>query len=266
MEQDENERNPMLEALALAGRGLATAGVFVGRKAAEIYRSVDPDVQRHLVQIPMLSYALLSRKKERIEAGEPDGHPPLIFVHGLGGNEGVFLLMAWYFWLHGRKRTYRIDFAGGQTIGEQAAALARFVREVKKVTAEQQVEIVAHSLGGIIARLAIRRHRLGTSVKTLVTMGTPHQGTFPARYANTENIRELRPDSELVRELKELTLPRSVRVVTFWSRNDLLVLPPEAAVLPGAEQVDMTPFTHYSYLLDPRGWNAVRLALESGRG
>ncbi len=265
MEQGDETGNWLLRSLALVGRGLLTGGAFVGRQAADLYRAVDPDVQRHLVQVPLLAYSLFSGRDEEIEAGEPDGHPPLVFVHGHGGNRGNFLLMSWLFRLAGRKRSYRIHFEGGQSVEEQAGVLASFVRQVRKVTGEKQVEMVAHSLGGVVARLAIQEHRLASSVKTLITLGTPHHGTYPARYANTVALRELRPDSELVRRLEGRSVPRKVRVVTMWSRNDLFVLPAESALLDGAEQVDMTPFTHYSYLIDPKSFEAVRRALSMPR-
>ena len=262
MEQDDRERSILLSALATVGRGLAAGGRFIGRRSAELYRSVDPDARRHLFQIPLFGFStLLGGRQESVEPGVPDGHPPLIFVHGLGGNRGNFLLMAWYFWLNGRKRSYRIGFESGRSIGEHASVLARFVREVIRVTGEEQVEIVAHSMGGLSSRLAILEHDLAGSVRTLVTLGTPHQGTYPARFGNTVATRELRPDSELISRMSASSLPGSVRFVTFWSRSDLLILPPESAALPGSEQVDMTPFTHFSYLIAPKSWNAVREAL-----
>ncbi|MBI5526912.1 MAG: alpha/beta fold hydrolase [Deltaproteobacteria bacterium] len=249
--------------VAVVGKATVRGGRFVGRKAAEAYRSIDPDVMRHLAQVPLLSYSLLVSREEKIEAGEPDGHPPLVFVHGLGGNRGNFLLMAWYLRLKGRRRSYKIHFDPGQSIAEMAAALARFIRAVKKATGESQVEIVAHSLGGIVARMAIEKHRLASSVATLVTLGTPHKGTYPARYANTVNTREIRPDSALICELNKRPWPGRVRGVTFWSRGDLFVLPAESAAVPGTETVDMTPFTHYSYLLDPKSFAAVADALKT---
>lgn len=246
-----------------AGRTLVAGGTFVKEYARELYDGVDPDVKRHLAQMPLLTYTLLSSRQETIEPGRDDGHPPLVFVHGMGGSRGDFMLMSWYLWFMGRKRSYRIFFDRGQTIGEMAKALARFIRKVKKVTGQPRVDLVAHSLGGVVCRMALAEHRLGTSVATLVTMGSPHQGTWSARYASTANIKDLRPDSDLVHRLNSRPWPRSVRVVNFFSTSDLLVVPPESALTKGAEAVDMSPFTHYSYLLDRRCWARVHEALQS---
>lgn len=241
------------------------AGKTVGRKVADTYRKIDPDVMRHLSQTPLLAYSLFVSRREKIDPGKPDGYLPLIFVHGLGGSRGDFLLMSWYLWLAGRKRSYKIHFQKGQSIDDMAAALAMFIRDVKKATGEKQVEIIAHSLGGIIARLAISKHRLASSVKTLITLGTPHYGTYSARYANTKITRDLRPNSDLIKRLNKKPWPKSIRGVSFWSRNDLLVVPAESAAMEGAEQIDVTPFTHFSYLIDPKSWAAVEKAL-MGKG
>ena len=255
----------VVKVLKAVGAAAVKGGRFVGRKAAEGWAAIDPDVKRHVAQIPLLSYTLFVSREEKIDPGEPDGHPPLVFVHGLGGDRGNFLLMSWYLRARGRKRSYKIHFQGGQSMEEMGAALARFIRAVKRATKARQVEVVAHSMGGLVARLAVTEHRLAPSVKTLITMGTPHAGTYPARYANTVNIRELRPDSALIRKINAKPWPAKVRGVTFWSKGDLFVLPAESAAAAGTEAVEMSPFTHYSYLIDPRSWAAVAGALEAGK-
>lgn len=251
------------DTMGAVGRGLARAGEWVGRKVADGYRAVDPDVMRHVAQTPLLACTLLVPRRASVEAGDPDGHAPLVFVHGLGGNRGNFLAMAWYLRLHGRKRSYSVQLAGEGAVPDAARDLAAFIRAVLEATGADRVDIVAHSLGGIVARLAILDHGLADAVRTLITLGTPHAGTHPARYANTARTRDLRLDSPLIERLGATPWPEGVRVVTFWSRNDLLVLPAESAAAPGTETVDVTPFTHYSYLVDPRSWIAVAKALQA---
>jgi triacylglycerol esterase/lipase EstA (alpha/beta hydrolase family) len=248
--------------LRATGRALARAGKAVGAAAADAYRQIDPDVARHLAQIPLLSYSLLSGKGRPVEALPDDGHPPLVFVHGLGGTRGDFLLMSGRLWLAGRRRSYRIGFRKGHSIEEMAAALARFIRDVREKNGAQPVEVVAHSLGGIVTRVALHDHRLARHVRTVVTLGSPHHGTHAARFAGGAVVRELRPDSALVARLARMRLSPRVRAVSFWSRNDLMIVPAESALLEGAEAVDATPFTHYSYLVDPRAWESVRAVLE----
>lgn len=246
------------------GRALAAAGQFMWKQAGDVVRLVDPDLALHFLQMPLMAYSMADRKQRAVERGEPDGHPPLILVHGLGGSAGDFLLFALYLRVAGRKRSYRIDCGSEKHIPEKAARLAAFIREVKQVTGEPKVDIIGHSLGGLIARMAVLDHRLAGSVNTIITMGTPHHGTHAARYANAKITRELRPDSPLLHKLNAKPWPKSVRLVSAWSRNDVFVLPVESAIAPGAQAFEMTPFTHLSYLVDPRGWPSI-FQLLSGR-
>ena len=241
----------------VVGRATAKAGVFIGKKAAAAFRAVDYDVWRHAAHVPLLAWSLFVPRRDKMQPGIPDGRQPLVFVHGLGGNRGNFLPLELYLNHLGRRRTYKTHFPLGSSIDDMARNLADFVGEVKKVTGEPRVDLVAHSLGGLTARLAIADYGLHDSVGTLITMGTPHHGTYPARFANTPATLDLRPDSDLIRRLNASPLPAGMKAVTFWSRNDLFVLPSDSANLPGAEQVELTPFTHYSYLIDPRCWAAA---------
>ncbi len=256
---------PWTRALAAAGRAAVTAGRAIARVSADAYQAVDPDVRRHIAQLPLMSYSLYKRGGVPIEAGVADGHPPMVFVHGLGGGRGDFRPMAWYLRRMGRKRSYAIAFDTSQDIPGRAAALAEFVGEIIEVTGEPQVDIVAHSLGGLIARLAIVDHGLAPRVKSLITMGTPHGGTYSARLGNSPVTRELRPDSPLIRHLAQRPLPAALNAVSFWSRGDLVILPAESAALPGSRQIEVPHYTHYGYLIVPASWKAVLQALIPNR-
>jgi len=169
--------------------------------------------------------------------------------------------MAWYLRFMGRRRSYSIRFEGAGDVVARGAELAAFIKEVVAVTGEPRVDIVAHSLGGVAARVAILDHRLGRKVRRLVTLGSPHGGTFAARLGNTPVTRDLRPDSEFMKRLARKSLPRSVEAWSCWSSSDLVILPPESAALPGTRQIELTPLTHYGYLIHPKAWTAVYQAL-----
>lgn len=249
---------------ALAGWSVAAGRAF-GRGAATAYRAVDPDVRRHIAQLPLLGYTLLGARDQAIEQAPDDGHLPLVFVHGLGGSRGDFLLMAKYLALHGRKRSYRVAFEAGVRIDAMASTLAEVCNRICEANGATKLVLVAHSLGGLVTRLAMLEHGLASRLDTVITLGTPHGGTHSARWADTASLRELRPDSPLIEKLGKEPWPKHVRGVSVWSRSDVLVQPAESAALAGTEQLEVTPFTHYSYLVDPRSWVLVREELERGR-
>jgi len=259
----------MRQLASTTGRALATAGVWVGRSVAAAYQAVDPDLRLHLAQLPLLGLTMLARGQASPAPLPDDGRRPVVFVHGLGGGPGNFLPMRLYFKLMGRGRTYAAAFPGATTLADMAARLAGFLEEVVTANAlphDAQVDVVAHSMGGLAVRLALEDEKTRARVATLVTMATPHAGSHLARYGATPSSLDLRPGSDvlarLARQLPWRGPPEQPRLVALWSAADVILLPARSAAVDGAENVELPGFTHYGYLIHPSGWRRVLEALE----
>ncbi len=63
------------------------------------------------------------------------------------------------------------------SIAQNAEALARYIAGVKKATGVQSVDLVAHSMGGLISRYYIDRLMPERDVAQLIMLGSPHGGT-----------------------------------------------------------------------------------------
>lgn len=63
------------------------------------------------------------------------------------------------------------------TIHENATILGEYIAAVKRKTGAQQVDLVAHSMGGLISRYYIDRVMDGRDVGQFITLGTPNAGT-----------------------------------------------------------------------------------------
>jgi pimeloyl-ACP methyl ester carboxylesterase len=216
-----------------------------------------------------MGLTLLSSRRRRVAALEDDGQRPIIFVHGLAGHPGNFLPMQKFFAYRGRKRTYAVGLDSVSTIQKSADQLSSFIEEVIRVNVlspNATVDVVAHSMGGLVARLAVQDPTTSARIATLITLGTPHLGTYAARFGGTQNLLDLRPGSavmtELLSQLPWRGPPDQPRLVALWSLADVLLLPAEAGRADGAPAVEMTGFTHYSYLLHPLAWTRVLALLE----
>jgi pimeloyl-ACP methyl ester carboxylesterase len=261
--------NPVGQAAAATGRALAAAGAWLGRSVAAAYRAVDPDLRLHLAQLPLVGLTMLVRERTTPEPLPDDGRRPLVFVHGLGGGPGNFAPMQLYFRLHGRRRSYTVGFEGAHAMPELAARLSTFLEDVVTVndlTPETRIDVVAHSMGGLIARLALEDPRTRARVGTLVTLSAPHAGSYLARYGHTRSSLDLRPDSailaRLARQLPWRGPPEFPRLIALWSPADVIVLPAHSAAVDGAENIELPGFTHYGYLIHPSGWRCVLDALD----
>lgn len=202
------------------------------------------------------------------EALPDDGHRPVVFVHGLGGGAGNFLPMRAFFALTGRTRTYAPALPRGLSLAELGVFLSEYVEEVATrngLGAEATIDVVAHSMGGLVARLALEDDRTRARVATLVTMGTPHAGSHLARYGAMEYSLALRPGSDVLARLERQIpwrgRPDQPRLCALWSRGDVILLPCTTAQLEGAENVEIPGSTHYAYLLQVATWRRVHALL-----
>lgn len=98
--------------------------------------------------------------------------------------------------------------------------------------------VVAHSMGGLAVRAW--RRAMGPQafarVHHVVTIGTPHHGTWVARFAHTRNARQMRLSGPWLEALAagEAAADRR-RYTCFWSHTDNIVFPASSATLPDAD-------------------------------
>ncbi len=256
---------PALASAANAvGAFFSCLGSTISRAAVNAHASVDPDARKDIAWMPVVALASIGPMKELVKPLPADGHRPVIFVHGLAGYRGNFLPMRSWLRLHGRKRTYAVGLRG-RTIPQQAAELRRFIAqvvEVNQLVPGAQIDLVAHSMGGVVSRLAMHDPGTAERVATLITLGSPHGGTFAARFAGGPITTELRRDSSLMTQLnRDRPWKSRTRLVCFWSSGDPLMQPAETATIPGADNREIDGFSHLDWLMRKRAWMDVGDAL-----
>ncbi|MDT3438489.1 MULTISPECIES: alpha/beta fold hydrolase [unclassified Pseudofrankia] len=168
------------------------------------------------------------------------GHPaaagmPILLVHGLVDNRSIFTRLQRTLRRRGFSRVETINLPLYATGVPQAAVmLEAAVGDVLSRTGYQQVHIVAHSLGGVVARYYVQRLRGDEQVHTLVTLGTPHAGTRLAhlvpRAVPYRLIASLRPGSPLLTELAQPAPGCRTRFLAIGGGQDSVVRPESAAL------------------------------------
>jgi triacylglycerol esterase/lipase EstA (alpha/beta hydrolase family) len=157
---------------------------------------------------------------------------PILLVHGMIDNRSIFTLLRRGLRRRGFGRVVSINYSPLTTDVRMAAAwLAAEVESMVAETGYERVHVIGHSLGGLIARYYVTRLGGDERVHTLVTLGTPHGGTYNA-YALPSNLcRQLRPGSPLMRELGAAVPGCKTRFVAYWSDLDQMVFPQRNAKL-----------------------------------
>jgi len=119
---------------------------------------------------------------------------------------------------------------------EHALEIATAVNELLARTGAPQVDVVAHSMGGLATRLYLREHP--EQVRRAVFLATPHRGTYSAYLAFGEGRAEMLPGSALLDSLDVgPPVPAGVEALTVRTPVDTHVIPGVSATLPGVEDV-----------------------------
>ncbi|MEU1407409.1 alpha/beta fold hydrolase [Streptomyces sp. NPDC005728] len=195
--------------------------------------------------------------------------PPVVLLHGFIDNRSVFVLLRRNLARSGRQRVESLNYSPLTCdIRTAAELLARHVEEICERTRSGQVDIVGHSLGGLIARYYIQRLGGDLRVRTLVTLGTPHSGTRAVPLASAHPIvRQMRPGSEVIEELTRPAPSCRTRFVSFWSDLDSVMDPPETACIDhpdlDAQNVRVTGIGHLALPVHPAVAAGIREALDA---
>lgn len=183
------------------------------------------------------------------------GQVGMVLVHGFFCNRAV-----WAPWLRRLKArgiacsAMTLEPAHGASIDAMVADLDGCVRRMVAATGQAPL-IVAHSMGGLVVRAwlgrlsAQERRQLAAHV---VTLATPHRGTWMARFAHGLPALEMRQASAWLRGLGPP--PPEVAFSCWWSACDNIVFPPPVATLPGQDAHRLDDVAHVQLVFDERVW------------
>ncbi|WKX70891.1 triacylglycerol lipase [Streptomyces sp. XD-27] len=205
--------------------------------------------------------------------GAGRGQRPVVLLHGFIDNRSVFVLLRRSLRRHGRHHVEALNYSP-MTCDIRAAAelLGEHVEGLCARSGHGQVDLVGHSLGGLIARYYVQRLGGHSRVATLVTLGTPHGGTRAAPLLSAHPlVRQMRPDSEVIEELRRPAPGCATRFVSFWSDVDQVVTPIEMACVDHPDlrsrNVRVTGIGHLALPVHPAVVQGVRMSLEeTGHG
>lgn len=172
------------------------------------------------------------------------GRRGVVLVHGFLCNRGFWL--PWLRRLAADKRAFV-----AVNLEPPLASIDDYAEQIDAAIARVQgatglpPRVVCHSMGGLALRAWLaQRAALGEAVadrvERVVTIGTPHRGTWMARWSPTRNARQMRVGSAWLqqldaagREARSGLVPE--RFTCWYSNTDNIVLPASSATLAGAD-------------------------------
>ncbi len=194
---------------------------------------------------------------------EHRGKRGVVLVHGYMCNRGL-----WNGWMNVLAQQGRPFMALNlePLFGEIDAHAPRIEAAVQRMTLAtgQAPLVVGHSMGGLVLRAWLRQTRAPERVHRLVTLGTPHQGTWLARWGHTRNALQMRIGSPWLQALAQDS-PRAWHRhwVCFYSNADNIVFPSCHAMLEGADNRLLPGLAHVQMVHAPAVRAAVLALLEA---
>jgi predicted alpha/beta hydrolase family esterase len=174
---------------------------------------------------------------------------PVLVVHGFGCSSAVWRpLLA-------RLRAAGVGPVRGVSLEPMFADIetyaAQLLRELEALGSRgggNTITVVAHSMGGLVARAALREAppRL---IGRIITIGAPHHGTALACRFRWPNARQMSPRSSWLMELNGCQEGRlGIPVTTLYSLDDNYVVPARSARFQGARVIELQGLGHLGLL------------------
>jgi triacylglycerol lipase len=178
---------------------------------------------------------------------------PVVLVHGFAASGASWFAVRRALRADGRT-VVSFDYPPWtSSVDELADRLAATVEDLLAATGASKVDLVGHSLGGVIIALAMTRDRLAEHVDLVVTIGSPLSGSpWAAMLPVAPLVRALRPGSALLRRLAAAPAPARIRWLAMAATHDPIV-PAHRAVPPNrqATRVMIDAAGHSGMLLHP---------------
>ena len=187
--------------------------------------------------------------------------PPVLLLHGYGCNSG--------YWVHLIRRldAARISHASldlepiAGDIDGYAPMVGKAIDALCAASGQRQAIIVAHSMGGLVARAYLRACG-DARVARVITLGTPHHGTSLAQFGPGLNAQQMRRgasgESDWLRALAAGESERTRALfVSLYTHHDNIVAPQTSSVLPGARNLAFGGIGHVAMGSNGRILDAV---------
>lgn len=191
-----------------------------------------------------------------------DEAPLVLLIHGFLGTRGSMFMLQQRLIDDGFVVvSFNIGTLNVRDIRRSAFLIHRKIERILAQKPSQQIDIIGHSMGGLIGLYYIKKLGGHSRVRKLIMLGTPVRGTWVALAGVltlglwSTSSWQLLPRSRFLDELAEGPLPPTVEISTIAAARDWAV-PPSTTRLPGANAVTV-PLGHSSLVVSEEVYRRV---------
>lgn len=193
----------------------------------------------------------------------PEGNRPVLVIHGFMGTRGSMYPLESRLAQDGFcVFSFNLGPINTRDIRRSAFLIHRKIERIVAQTAWQEIDIVAHSMGGLIGLYYIKKLGGHARVRRMITLGTPFRGTWLALAGIatmgllSASSWQLLPGSDFLGDLHREPIPAGVEITSIAAARDWLC-PPEATRMPGVKSITV-PFGHGSLVVSADVYRCVK--------
>lgn len=201
------------------------------------------------------------RQRDLAETPDPTAvRNPVLLVHGYGLNRACFTFLQTYLHTRGWQWVWAANHRPRSSpIPVFAKNLGRSIERLREETGAEQIDLVAHSMGGVVAAYALKEFGYAKYVRRLITLGTPWDGTKTHVFGWMRECQDLAPGSEVIEAIADY----QGDTLAVWSRHDHLMMPLKTAAPDHAETIELKHLGHLEMLTSARVFRLIADCLQS---
>jgi hypothetical protein len=185
------------------------------------------------------------------------GPRPIILVHGYAMSRACFMPLARRLARAGLGPVLGFEYWTLGKVSSGARELGSYVEQVCRELGCDQVDVIGHSMGGLVGRYYVTLAGGAPRVRNLMTIGSPHRGTDVSAVGVGRPNKELFIGSSLIQRLVAAPTPPGTRITAIWSRGDAVVPGARLARMHGVEEIVYDDLGHVAMLASGRVARAI---------
>jgi triacylglycerol esterase/lipase EstA (alpha/beta hydrolase family) len=160
-----------------------------------------------------------------------DSQTPILLVHGYRQNQ-----MDWLWFRYQLKNqdvgpVYSLNlYPATVSITELAQLVKNKVQDIQEETGQSKIILIGHSMGGLVSSYYAEFLAEPGQVLSIITLGSPFQGTKLAALGCGQNVREMAPHSSFLKEITERIQRSTIQYRYVASKIDNLIVPWQSAL------------------------------------
>ena len=191
----------------------------------------------------------------------------VLLVHGIDDTAKVFSTMMAYLSDRGWNDIHALDLVpnnGAVGLDELALQVQTYVNN--HLAHVEIFDLVGFSMGGLVSRYYVQRLGGGKLVQHLVTISSPHNGTWTSYLRQNVGACQMRPESFFLQTLNEsMHELEQVEFTSLWTPYDLMILPATSSQLPVGTGIKLSVLAHPLMLIDEKALATLATVLDTAQ-